>query len=101
MSGGRERVIATFWLLEAPDSLSEQSHQQPDGTGLGTFDAHGRAEISKQPLAAYADRACAREAREVHSRTFVAPIRFASTGAIAPRTRTRSSRRAGCLRITA
>jgi glutamine amidotransferase len=83
MSGGHKRVKATFWLLEAPDSLSQQSHREPDGTGLGTFKADGRPLVSKQPLAAFADRAFAREAREAHSRTFVAHIRFASTGAIA------------------
>lgn len=83
MSGGREHVTATFWLLQAPDSLLQQSHREPDGTGLGTFAPDGRPVVSKQPLAAYADRAFAREAREVHSRTFVAHIRFASTGAVA------------------
>jgi predicted glutamine amidotransferase len=82
MSGGPQRVAATFWLLEAPDSLSQQSHREPDGTGLGSFDEHGRPEVWKQPLAAYEDQKFAREAREVHSHTFVAHIRFASTGAI-------------------
>ncbi len=83
MSGGRERVKATFWLLEAPDSLSRQSHREPDGTGLGTYAADGRPLVAKQPLAAFEDRAFAREARAVQSRTFVAHIRFASTGAVA------------------
>lgn len=84
MSGGRQRVAATFWLLGAPDSLLVQSHREPDGTGLGTFSETGRPIVDKQPLAAYADRAFAREARELHSRTFIAHIRYASTGAIAP-----------------
>jgi predicted glutamine amidotransferase len=35
MSGGREPVQATFWLLEAPDSLAQQSRREPDGTGVG------------------------------------------------------------------
>src|SRR5690242_19221540 len=84
MSGGREPVRATFWLLEAPDSLAAQSRREPDGTGLGTFDAAGRPVVSKQPLAAYEDEEIAREAREVSSRTFVAHVRYASTGAIKP-----------------
>jgi predicted glutamine amidotransferase len=84
MSGGREPVRATFWLLEAPDSLAQQSHREPDGTGLGSFDADGRPRVFKQPIAAYEDKAFAREAREITSRTFVAHIRFASTGAISP-----------------
>jgi predicted glutamine amidotransferase len=84
MSGGPNRVAATFWLIEAPDSLAKQSHREPDGTGLGTFDEQGRPQIDKQPLAAYEDQAFAREAREVRSHTFIAHIRFASTGAVSP-----------------
>jgi predicted glutamine amidotransferase len=82
MSGGPRRVAATFWLLEAPDSLAQQSRREPDGTGLGSFDERGRPLVFKQPLAAYEDRRFAMEAHEVHSHTFVAHIRFASTGAI-------------------
>jgi predicted glutamine amidotransferase len=84
MCGGREPVRATFWLLEAPDSLAQQSRREPDGTGLGTFDDSGRPIVSKQPLAAYEDQAFAQEAREVSSRTFVAHVRYASTGAVSP-----------------
>ncbi len=84
MSGGRHQVRATFWLLEAPDSLAQQSRREPDGTGLGSFDAAGRPVVAKQPLAAYQDQAFAREAREVTSGTFVAHVRFASTGGIVP-----------------
>src|ERR1700722_2807974 len=80
MSAGMERARATFWLLDAPDSLTLQSHREPDGTGLGWFDAEGRPRVSKQPIAAYADAKFARRAQEVASRTFVAHIRFASTG---------------------
>jgi glutamine amidotransferase len=84
MSGGREPVHATFWLLEAPDSLAEQSRREPDGTGLGTYDGEGNPVVSKQPLAAYEDQAFARVARDVSSRTFIAHVRYASTGAISP-----------------
>jgi glutamine amidotransferase len=82
MSGGSERVHATFWLLEAPDSLSEQSHREPDGTGLGYFAHDGRPVVSKQPIAAFQDSDFAREAKEIDSRTFVAHVRYASTGAL-------------------
>jgi len=84
MSGGQERVRATFWLLEAPDSLSQQSRREPDGTGLGTFEEHDRPEIFKQPIAAYEDRQFAQEAREIESSTFVAHVRYASNGGVAP-----------------
>ena len=82
MSAGSEPARATFWLLDAPDSLSTQSHREPDGTGLGWFDDQGSPHVSKQPIAAYADKRFGREAREVSSRTFVAHVRFASTGAL-------------------
>ncbi|MBV9839400.1 MAG: class II glutamine amidotransferase [Solirubrobacterales bacterium] len=82
MSGGSEPVTATFWLLEAPDSLAQQSRREPDGTGLGTFTADGKPVVSKQPLAAYEDERFAREAREVSSRTFVAHVRYASNGGL-------------------
>jgi predicted glutamine amidotransferase len=85
MSGGDVRVQATFWLLEAPDSLAEQSRREPDGTGVGWFDADGRPHVAKQPLAAYEDEAFAREARDLESTTFVAHVRYATTGAIEAR----------------
>jgi predicted glutamine amidotransferase len=85
MSGGPRRVAATFWLLQAPDSLAQQSRREPDGTGLGAFNEHDHPVVSKQPLAAYEDRKFAMEAHEVRSHTFVAHIRYASTGAVNPR----------------
>src|SRR5581483_3607231 len=60
----------------------QQSHREPDGTGLGFFDSRGHPHIDKQPCAAFADRAFAREAREVRATTFLAHIRYASTGAV-------------------
>src|SRR4051794_41051985 len=81
MSGGSRRVRATFWLLEAPDSLAEQSRRNPDGYGLATFEPDGAADVDKRPVAAYQDELFAREAREEESTTFVAHVRYASTGA--------------------
>jgi predicted glutamine amidotransferase len=82
MHGGESPVEATFWLLQAPDSLSQQSRREPDGTGLGWFDADGSPHVSKQALAAHEDRTFAREAQRVRSRTFVAHVRYATTGAL-------------------
>jgi predicted glutamine amidotransferase len=81
MSAGG-RAHATFWLLEAPDSLSAQSRREPDGTGIGSFDEHDKPHVSKQAIAAYEDARFAAQAHELTSRTFVAHIRFASTGAL-------------------
>ena len=80
MSAGHEPVQATFWLLGAPDSLAAQSHQNPDGTGIGFFDADGTPHIDKQPIAAFEDRRFATEARRIRSRTFVSHVRHATTG---------------------
>jgi glutamine amidotransferase len=82
MSGGPERIRATFWLLEAPDSLAQQSRREPDGTGIGAYDEHDHPVIHKQPLAAYEDHEFAQQAREVESRTFVAHVRYASNGGL-------------------
>jgi predicted glutamine amidotransferase len=83
MSAGRRRVQATFWLLDAPDSLARQSRTEPDGAGLGVFTADETPSVYRTVLAAYQDNQFAAEAREVESRTFVAHIRYASTGAVA------------------
>jgi predicted glutamine amidotransferase len=84
MSSGPQRTRATFWLLDAPDSLAEQSRRNPDGYGIGTYEEDGTPEVDKRPAAAYADHLFAREAREEQSTTFVAHVRYASTGGLTP-----------------
>ncbi len=79
---GAQPVTATFWLLQAPDSLVDQSHGNPDGTGIGYYDEHRQPHVDKQPLAAFEDEDFAREARTLRSRTFVGHIRFASNGGL-------------------
>ncbi|GAA0349039.1 class II glutamine amidotransferase [Streptomyces blastmyceticus] len=85
MSSAPVRTRATFWLLDAPDSLSNQSHRDPDGTGLGYFDAQGVPHVHKAPIAAYQDRCFAQEAAQVESATFLAHVRYASTGSLEDR----------------
>ena len=74
-------VDAEFWLIDAPDSLSAQSHRNPDGAGVGAFGAGDRPKVSKQPIAAWQDTDFARTARHLRGTTFVAHVRYASTGA--------------------
>jgi len=76
----RSVVTATFWLLDAPDSLAAQSKRNPDGTGLGVFGRDGVPVVRKQPIAAWADTQFACEAHEMSGTTFVAHVRYASTG---------------------
>jgi len=80
LNASPQRVRASFWLLEAPDSLLEQSLRNPDGTGLGYFAPVVGAVVDKEPLTAYEDPAFAREAKHVSSTTFVSHIRYATTG---------------------
>ncbi|MGW1591442.1 class II glutamine amidotransferase [Streptomyces sp. NPDC002386] len=82
LSSAPLRTHATFWLLDAPDSLSRQSHRDPDGTGLGRFSSDGTPRVDKAPIAAYSDRAFAEEARRDESATFIAHVRYASTGSL-------------------
>jgi glutamine amidotransferase len=82
MSGGGRPLSAQFWLLDAPDSLTAQSHRDPDGTGLGTYDSRGRPVVHKAPISAFSDAAFAHEARTERSTTFLAHVRFATTGAL-------------------
>jgi glutamine amidotransferase len=84
LSADPHRVHARFWLLEAPDSLAEQSRKNPDGTGLGFFDPEGKPVLDKQAIAAFEDAAFAREARHLSSTTFVSHVRWATTGVVAP-----------------
>src|SRR4051794_14372354 len=82
LAAGPQRVTATFWLLEAPDSLAEQSRREPDGTGLGWFADDGTPCVEKRPVAAYQDPEFHRRAHEVRSDTFIAHVRYASTGGL-------------------
>ena len=81
LHAGPTPVSATFWLLDAPDSLAAQSHRNPDGAGIGVFGPDGTPHVAKQPIAAWADAAFATEARTLTATTFVAHVRHASTGA--------------------
>lgn len=82
LHAGTNVVKATFWLLDAAESLAAQSRRNPDGTGLGVFDAHGQPELRKQPIAAWRDTDFAAEAHEMTGTTFVAHVRYATTGAL-------------------
>ncbi|HXS84091.1 MAG TPA: class II glutamine amidotransferase [Mycobacterium sp.] len=80
LHAGTNVVTATFWLLDAPDNLSEQSRRNPDGSGLGVFDAQGKPQVHKDPIAAWQDAEFATEAHELTGTTFVAHVRYATTG---------------------
>jgi glutamine amidotransferase len=82
LSASPRRVAATFWLIDAQDSLAEQSHREPDGVGLGVFEPDGTVRLHKRPIAAYQDAEFARQAREVTGSTFLAHVRYASTGGL-------------------
>jgi predicted glutamine amidotransferase len=80
LNAGREPVSASFWLVDAPDSLEVQSHRNVDGSGIGFFDQAGAPVLDKQPEPAFADEEFVREARQARSATFVAHVRYATAG---------------------
>jgi predicted glutamine amidotransferase len=80
LSAGDRRVQAAFWLLDAPDSLQEQSRRNPDGCGVAGFDTGGKVEMHKAPVAAWDDPDFGNVARRLTSSTFVAHVRHATTG---------------------
>jgi predicted glutamine amidotransferase len=80
LTAGEARVRATFWLLDAPDSLEAQSHRNVDGSGIGFFEADGTPVVDKQPEPAFRDKEFRREAREAESSAFVAHVRWATAG---------------------
>lgn len=78
---GAQPQTCSFWLLNAPDSLSRQSHQQADGAGIGTFDPNGEPRLVRSAVAAYLDPEFARAAQDLTGTSFVAHVRFATDGA--------------------
>ena len=84
LSSGAVRVRATFWLLDAPDSLEAQSHRNVDGSGIGFFDADGAPVVDKQPEAAFSDEEFIHEARQAESSAFISHVRWATAGGRTP-----------------
>jgi predicted glutamine amidotransferase len=80
LTSGTVPVRVTFWLLDAPDSLEVQSHRNADGSGIGFFDSARAPVLDKQPEPAFSDEEFNREARQAESATFIAHVRWASTG---------------------
>jgi predicted glutamine amidotransferase len=80
LNAGRAPVSASFWLVDAPDSLEVQSHRNVDGSGIGFFDPPGAPVLDKQPEPAFADPEFRYAAKHARSVTFVAHVRYATTG---------------------
>ena len=80
LTAGENRVRATFWLLDAPDSLEVQSRRNVDGAGLGYFGPDGEPVLDKQPEPAFRDQEFQHAARRAESSSFVAHVRWATAG---------------------
>jgi predicted glutamine amidotransferase len=74
-----EPVTAQFWLLDAPDSVLDQSYRHPDGTGLAYY-VGGEPVVEKHSIAAHEDREFAAEAHDAHSHLFLVHVRHATRG---------------------
>lgn len=84
LNAGRVPVHLDYWLEEAPDSIEQESHRNPDGTGIGWFGTDGTPHLRKQAEPAFRDRDFAAEAKAVDSATVITHIRAATTGATSP-----------------
>ena len=84
LNAGHEPVSASFWLVDAPDSLEVQSHRNVDGSGIGFFGQDGAPVLDKQPEPAFTDEEFLREAKRARSVTFVAHVRYATAGSRTP-----------------
>jgi predicted glutamine amidotransferase len=80
LTAGDARVRATFWLLDAPDSLAAQSHRNVDGSGIGFFAPGGAPVLDKQAEPAFRDEEFIHGAKQAESTTFVAHVRWATAG---------------------
>jgi predicted glutamine amidotransferase len=80
LTAGAARVRATFWLLDAPDSLEVQGRRNVDGSGIGFFDSAGLPVLDKQPEPSFRDEAFLHAAKQTQSSTFVAHVRWATAG---------------------
>jgi predicted glutamine amidotransferase len=80
LTAGAAGVRATFWLLDAPDSLEIQGQRNVDGSGIGFFDSAGAPVLDKEPEPAFRDEAFIHAAKEAESSAFVAHVRWATAG---------------------
>ncbi len=82
LHAGAHDVNATFWLLDAPVSIAEQSHRNADGYGLATFDSNGELDLVRAPVRAADDEEFAAAARATHAAIYLAHVRYADTGEV-------------------
>ncbi len=80
MNAGAREVRATYWLLDAPDSMLVESHRNPDGAGIGWFGHDGIAHVDKAPRSAFTDAAFTSDATSVSACTVVTHVRAATAG---------------------
>ncbi len=86
LTAGAAPVRATFWLLDAPDSLEAQARGNVDGSGVGFFDSPGEPVLDKEPEPAFRDEAFIHAAKQAESTAFVAHVRWATAGGRTVRT---------------
>ena len=83
MTSGAELVSATFWLLDAPAPWRCRAGATPTGAGSGSLIRPGRSSTSN-PSRPFGDAEFLREAKQASSTTFVAHVRWATTGGRTP-----------------
>lgn len=79
MTAGRARVSVDFWVRTAPDSMAAQSTRNPDGAGIGWFDA-GAPHIVKEAGPAVRDKQVLATASSIRASSVVTHVRAATSG---------------------
>lgn len=80
MHSGQTAVSVKYWLTQAPDSMAAEGQRNPDGAGIGWFDAERRPHVVKQAGALDEDSDVLRHAVDIHARTVVSHVRDATAG---------------------
>ena len=80
LTAGRRDVDVKYWLTSGPDSMKAENRRNPDGAGVGWFDAGGTPHVLKATGDALAEGSFDKRVDRLTGRTFVTHVRDATTG---------------------
>lgn len=80
LHSGQTDVVADFWLLDAPDSISRQSESNANGYGLAALTAEQEMILIRNPVQASTDRSFKLVAKRLEACEMLVHLRYANTG---------------------
>ena len=80
LHAGDRDVAADFWLLNAPDSIAEQSTVNADGYGLAALTSRRGMILVRNPVEAAGDLAYQTVAQRLVASEMIVHLRYANTG---------------------